>query len=141
MKKPRFILPVTLALSLMPTTLSVPALADDSMVSFAMPSGNISCRFIPQSEGEGASAGLELPTLSCEREKQSPARIILGPSGKGAIYKDISDPFCCDGDTTVGYGQTWENGPFKCVSAEDGLTCRRRDGHGFFISRAKLLAY
>lgn len=139
MKRPRFLLPAILALVLVPSALGTPALADDSMVSFAMPSGNISCQFIPQSDG--ASAGSGLPTLTCEREKQSPARIVLGPSGKGTVYKDIGNPFCCDGETTVGYGQTWENGPFKCVSAEDGLTCRRRDGHGFFISRAKLLAY
>ena len=36
---------------------------------------------------------------------------------------------------TVPYGRAWHKGPYVCGSRVDGLTCRNRTGHGFFISR------
>jgi hypothetical protein len=49
--------------------------------------------------------------------------------------------FVCAGDTvrepsapTLAYGDGDRLGGLSCVSEEDGLTCRARDGHGFFLS-------
>jgi hypothetical protein len=35
------------------------------------------------------------------------------------------------------YGVTGEFGGFICQSSRKGLKCSNRDGHGFFLSRAK----
>ena len=35
----------------------------------------------------------------------------------------------------LAYGTTWAGGGLRCTSAETGLTCRNRSGHGFFLSR------
>ena len=35
----------------------------------------------------------------------------------------------------LGYGKTWSGGGIRCTSAETGLTCRNKSGHGFFLSR------
>lgn len=35
------------------------------------------------------------------------------------------------------YGVTGEFGGFVCHSSRKGLECRNRDGHGFFLSRAR----
>jgi len=36
----------------------------------------------------------------------------------------------------LAYGKTWRYGPFACSSATNGLSCRNKAGHGFFLSRA-----
>lgn len=33
------------------------------------------------------------------------------------------------------YGSAWSGGGLRCTSAETGLTCRNKSGHGFFLSR------
>ena len=49
----------------------------------------------------------------------------------------------CAGDTVydprapvLAYGSTWSLAGLSCASRATGLTCRNRDGHGFFLSRA-----
>lgn len=42
-----------------------------------------------------------------------------------------------DGFDRAEYGVTGEFGGFVCHSSRKGLECRNRDGHGFFLSRAK----
>lgn len=37
----------------------------------------------------------------------------------------------------LAYGKTWHYGPFTCSSAMNGLTCRNKASHGFFLSRAR----
>lgn len=115
------------------------AFTNDASRSFGTPSGNIRCMYQPP--GDGPQGGFGLPTLACEREKPSTVRIVLGPKGKGEIFQSVTDPFCCSADKIVQYGETWETGPFKCLSARGGLTCRRGDGHGLFMSRTKALSY
>jgi hypothetical protein len=43
---------------------------------------------------------------------------------------------CCSLGHVLAYGQTWVKGPFTCQSRQTGLTCRRKDGRGFSLSRA-----
>jgi hypothetical protein len=51
----------------------------------------------------------------------------------------------CYSDTVLGsrrvlaYGKSMKLGPrITCTSRRSGLTCRNRDGHGFFLSRARV---
>jgi hypothetical protein len=53
--------------------------------------------------------------------------------------------FVCAGDTALGvgpvldYGRTIRRGRFRCKSRTDGMRCvNRRNGHGFFLSRARV---
>ncbi len=45
------------------------------------------------------------------------------------------------GARVLAYGTTWAGGGLRCASAETGLTCRNRDGHGFFLSRERWRAF
>ena len=40
-----------------------------------------------------------------------------------------------DGLKVLGYGESWSLGGVSCSSDMNGLTCRNKDGHGFFLSR------
>jgi hypothetical protein len=50
----------------------------------------------------------------------------------------------CVSDSALGgrriltYGWTLRLGRMSCVARRTGLTCRNRDGHGFFLSRARV---
>ncbi|GAB4348097.1 MAG: hypothetical protein Kow0026_02240 [Oricola sp.] len=46
-----------------------------------------------------------------------------------------------DGFDRAEYGVTGEFGGFVCHSSRKGLDCRNRDGHGFFLSRARQAVY
>lgn len=35
------------------------------------------------------------------------------------------------------YGETGRFGDITCISTQQGFECRNRDGHGFFLSRAR----
>jgi hypothetical protein len=127
----RHLIPGAIAFGLILPLVSTSLRAEDRMESFSLPSGNLSCEFSPNTE-------LNFPTISCEREKPSPDRIVLSKTGKAEIFKQVTDPFCCEADTVLAYGTTWQKGPFACLASRDGLTCSAQSGHGFFISREKL---
>jgi hypothetical protein len=102
---------------------------------FMMPSGNVSCIYIPaggtavyQPEDGG-------PELQCDRAEPSYLRFLLGKSGKAKVEENAGDASCCSGPV-FNYGNTTALGPFVCKSATSGLTCTR-GGHGFSISRKK----
>lgn len=40
-----------------------------------------------------------------------------------------------NGLKVLGYGETWSLGSISCSSDMNGLTCRNKEGHGFFLSR------
>jgi Family of unknown function (DUF6636) len=41
----------------------------------------------------------------------------------------------------LGYGTTWSGGGLRCTSAVNGLICRNKSGHGFFLSRERWRAF
>lgn len=45
------------------------------------------------------------------------------------------------GVDVAAYGETGRFGAISCTSSQKGLECRNRDGHGFFLSRARQVAY
>ena len=68
-------------------------------------------------------------------------RIDLSPSGRASVPGCASDPGPFLGyqqhSRTLAYGRQWSGAGMRCTSARRGLTCRNRDGHGFFLSRAR----
>lgn len=125
------------ALAMAATLSSGPVVAGDTdePERFNAPSGNISCHYTPPGELPSQKAGLH-----CDRFQPSPARLFLGETGKADIQHGIRDA-CCDNEPALAYGTSWSRGPFTCRSEQTGMTCRRPDGHGFFVSRASLRAY
>ena len=110
-------------------------------VTFVMPSGNIACIFTPAGGSSVYMPADGGPELSCDRAAPSYLRFTLAASGPATVLSNVGDPSCCGGSNTFAYGLTWWAAPFSCVPSSTGLSCRRSDGHGFFISKAKVSAY
>jgi Family of unknown function (DUF6636) len=68
-------------------------------------------------------------------------RIDLPASGRPTVPRCAGDPGPFLGyqhhPRTLAYGRHWSGAGMRCNSAKRGLTCRNRDGHGFFLSRAR----
>ncbi len=107
---------------------------------FVLPSGNIGCIYTP----EGGTAVYQPadggPELSCDRIEPRYVRATLARKGEATLYKDVGDQSCCSAGPVLDYGETWEAGPFSCLSTRTGLSCERDDGHSFFLSRKRLAA-
>ena len=110
-------------------------------IGFLMPSNNIECNYTP----DGGSANYQSadggPELSCDRLAPTYLRFTLEDKGPAYILKDVGDQFCCGGTNVFAYGTRWQEGPFSCESSSSGLNCERKDGHGFFISKARTRVY
>ena len=69
-------------------------------------------------------------------------RIDLPGSGRASVPRCAGDPGPFLGFElhrhirTLRYGRHWSGAGMRCTSRTRGLTCRNRDGHGFFLSRA-----
>ena len=46
----------------------------------------------------------------------------------------VTDTVALVHEATLAYGKSAKVGPFTCTSQSVGLTCRNRQGHGFFVS-------
>ena len=108
--------------------------------SFQTPSGNIACMADDMDE----DGRWELRCDVGERDwRGGRARNCELDSGDAVGMRATGRPFwVCHGDTilrsgpVLGYGSTWRKGPFTCVVARAGVTCRNRSQHGFTLSRA-----
>lgn len=109
-------------------------------VEFDMPSGNIGCVYTPAGGTAVYATQDGLAEIQCDRVEPSYVRGILGGQGKGRIINSVGDQACCGGAQTFHYDHYVQLGPFQCLSTRQGLTCARSDGHGIFMSRAKLEA-
>lgn len=110
-------------------------------VTFVMPSGNVACIYTPPG---GSSVYVPLdggPELSCDRAEPTYLRFTLARAGPAMVMGDVGDPSCCGGTSVLPYGTSLQLPPFTCTSAQSGLTCRRADGNGFLISKARIEAY
>ncbi|MDX8461114.1 hypothetical protein [Mesorhizobium humile] len=105
-------------------------------IEFHTPSDNIACGL-----SESGSDGSGAPELACDRLAPVYLRFILPARGKATILRDVGDQWCCGGYNELPYGREWQSGPFTCDSTASGLTCENQQGHGFFISKAKVKAY
>jgi hypothetical protein len=110
---------------------------ENGQIVFVTPSRNIGCTYIPKGGTEMYKPDDGGPELGCDRIEPKYIRLILSASGKAFIFEMEGDTACCDDVNVLNYGDRWKAGPFTCMSDESGLTCRRKDGHGFFASRNK----
>lgn len=113
---------------------------DEGQVEFVMPSGNIGCIYTPESGTSVYESYDGLAEIQCDRVEPDYVRAILGGAGEGYVVEDVGDPSCCSLGQTFQYDHIVELGPFQCLSARNGLTCAREDGHGFFLSRTLVQA-
>jgi hypothetical protein len=113
---------------------------------FKTPSGKIVCGW---GTGGTPSAFIEcgvLPNLkppipksgsACQHLDYVGNRVGLSVTGRVQLLPCVGDagPFGDPGHTVyLRYGKTWSGGGISCKEATSGLTCRNRDGHGFFLS-------
>ncbi|MEA5554424.1 DUF6636 domain-containing protein [Anabaena cylindrica UHCC 0172] len=126
-------------------SLSLPQVSFAAPKGFKTPSGNIFCELM---EGEDTNTN----SLRCEITsslKPKPPQPYPGYCefdwGRGFLLPATSKPeILCISDTiadpnksVLAYGQTWNNGGFKCISQRTGLTCTNTNNIGFFLSREK----
>lgn len=119
------------------TTADAAPAARSTVTSFSTPSGNIRCVAVR----EGRRWSLRCDTL--QHQWQPPARECgdYGDNaGSVAMGKRKASRFICVSDAVdpgrvVGYGQTWQRGPFTCKSRRTGLKCYNLGGHGWRLSR------
>jgi Family of unknown function (DUF6636) len=113
---------------------------------FKTPSGNIICfydtgavKFVQC----GIRSGLKpaVPSHRCPVGDPVHDRIDLPASGRPTVPRCAGDPGPFLGyqehPRTLAYGRHWSGAGMRCTSAKRGLTCRNRDGHGFFLSRTR----
>ncbi|MBN9220577.1 MAG: hypothetical protein J0I79_21730 [Mesorhizobium sp.] len=110
-------------------------------ITFSTPSVNIECTYTPRSASNTFQTPGGQAELSCDRAEPVYLRFVMDERGKVQLIKDLGEQPCCSGNNPLAYGSAWEMPPFRCESTASGLTCERRDGHGFFISRASTKVY
>jgi hypothetical protein len=106
--------------------------------TFSTPSKNISCAYFPASVVGGAVFRCDLfsglrpePKRHCEVDWTGASMGLRGRAGPTCAGDTVHDPRA----PILGYGGTWTRAGLSCSSKTTGLTCRNRDGHGFFLSR------
>jgi len=119
---------------------------------FKTPSGNIVCLTILDSRVSaggspavvhcGIHSGLKPPPprRPCQDGGYAGDRVSLESTGRVEVPPCAGDPGAFVGEEAarvLAYGKSWRGGGLRCTSAETGLTCRNRDGHGFFLSRER----
>jgi uncharacterized protein DUF6636 len=121
---------------------------------FKTPSANIVCghhiytgsQAAKSSVGCRIKSGLKPPPPGTPPGCFSRNEVSVGVTGRASTGRHIC-PGEPEGDAGVfvfesqarvlAYGMTWSGGSIRCTSAETGLTCRNKSGHGFFLSRER----
>ena len=132
------------------TTSPAPA-APATYAAFMTPSRNIVCVHDARAVGCAIKSGL-VPRPRPRR----PGCLVSNDVFLRATGRATTGPSICPGEPegdagalalepvarVLAYGQTWRgrNG-LRCTSAETGLTCRNKSGHGFFLSRENWRAF
>ena len=134
-----------LMIALMLAGLALPALASD-LEFFRTPSKNIHCiAYAGEGEDEVGTVACDILEVTrrtvdvprpddCENEWGD--RFEIGRTGRPQLV--------CHGDTliseegrTLAYGKSLTFGGVTCRSSAKGLECTNREGHGFFLSKAR----
>jgi hypothetical protein len=107
-------------------------------LSFSTPSKNIDCVYMEDDR--------DVPSLRCQTKfvlkplPPKPADCDLDWGGGLTLANNGRVLVVCAGDTVAGdyatlaYGRAWEKNGLRCVASRSGLTCRSRNGKGFFLS-------
>ncbi len=104
-------------------------------VNFTVPSNNIECIYTPPGGTPIYKPARNEAELSCDRAQPTYLHFSIGARGPAVMIKNPGEQPCCSDVPVLGYGDTWTQAPFTCSSAQTGLTCKRQDGRGFFISK------
>jgi hypothetical protein len=124
----RVALALTLGFLVAPAA-AFPAAAGAKVSYFRTPSHNIVCIY--------ASSGGPGAYVRCDLLSSNDTAFIVRRHRRGRrihVTDSANDPR----SKTLAYGSSRHLGPFTCTSRTSGLTCRnRRNGHGFFVSRAE----
>lgn len=126
----------------MPDAQSPSAATSIGRVTFASPTGNITCAM----DARGAScdmARMNWPLTSADLASCHAVALAGLALADGRVTFDCrSDVAVPDPQRVLAYGQSVTTGPITCSSASTGMTCRdRRNGHGFFVSRDTFRRY
>ena len=109
-----------LALTLLVAALAAaPAEAATQRV-FRTPSKRIACLMLKTS-------------VRCDTFFLNDVAFRLTAHGKGKRIH-VTDTVALVKEPILAYGKSATFGPFTCTSRTNGLTCKNRDGHGFFVS-------
>jgi hypothetical protein len=116
--------------------------------SFKTPSSNIVCDYFIHIGSRASESNLGCviksglrpapPRRPCQDGGYAGDRVFLGVTGPVRVPSCAGDPGAyvnVDTARVLGYGKTWSGGGIRCTSAVAGLTCRNKEGHGFFLSR------
>jgi hypothetical protein len=113
----------------------------DTIVYFRMPSNNIFCSYVAQSNPYAKY--LRCDIMSGLKPKPSSRGCVEGVRGFSAdigvtgraTYECSSDSLYNTSDPVLKYGHLWRHGAFSCRSRKVGLECWNKSQHGFFLSR------
>jgi hypothetical protein len=107
-------------------------------LSFSTPNKNIDCVYMEDDR--------DVPSLRCQTRfvlKPLPPKPVdcdLDWGGGLTLANNGQVSVVCAGDTVAGdyttlaYGRAWEKNGLRCVARRPGLTCKSRNGKGFFLS-------
>ncbi|WP_071192206.1 DUF6636 domain-containing protein [Trichormus sp. NMC-1] len=134
-----------LAVTVTIVSLSIPQVSIAAPKGFKTPSGNIFCELLEGSDTTTNSLRCEIASSLKPKPPQPYPEYCGFDWGRGLMLPATSKPeVLCISDTisdpnksVLAYGQTWNNGGFKCISQKTGLTCTNSNGIGFFLSREK----
>ena len=105
---------------------------------FRSPSGNIVCiqnEVAVDCELRSTTNGRPPRPSSCRFDYGYRYRIYPGlPRGRRLCTSDALDG---TGLRVLAYGRSWTRAGITCDSRRSGVTCRNRQGHGFFLSKAR----
>lgn len=99
---------------------------------FVTPSRNIACNVGPLGKGGAPAIGCSLFSAS---SPQGTATWWMAATGRAHFAYAKADPATDFRTLRYGWKYSWRG--LACVSARDGLTCRNKSKHGFFLSRQK----
>jgi hypothetical protein len=123
---------------------------------FKTPSANVVCGYGYGSKIPRAFVGCRIKSgLKPPPRPTRPGCFTTNDVGLGATGRTTTGRTICPGEPegdagvlayenvarVLGYGKTWSGGGLSCASAVTGLTCRNKDGHGFFLSRVHWRAF
>jgi hypothetical protein len=114
---------------------------DNGQVDFTVPSNNIECLYTPPGGTPTYTPPKNEAELSCDRAQPVYMHFGIGAHGPAVAIKNPGEQPCCSAVTVLPYGSTWRVAPFTCSSATQGLTCKRDDGRGFFISKERVATF
>ncbi len=122
-------------------SLAGPAIADDELLYFHSPTGNINCII---ALGEYAEARCDMNKLTPSFTSPPPDCDLDWGRSFTVSLEDRKGQLACVGDyignegsTQIGYGQTLSLGGFTCTSEKSGMTCTNPAGHGFTVSKTQ----